>query len=141
MKLLRAVLDTNVIITALRNSSGASYKLLLDLNQGKYVASVSTPLVLEYESVLLRNQGEIGLSKKEISSFVDFICHLSNRCKIFFLWRPILRDPSDEMVLEVAVASKSNFIVTFNKKDFIEAEKFGIVVVTPSEFLKIIEVK
>ena len=141
MSKIRAILDTNVIIAAFKSMRGASHQLLLRFAQGDFIASLSTPLALEYESLLRRNQNELGLSEKDISSFVDSVCSLANRCKIFFLWRPVLRDPNDEMILEVAVASKSTFIVTFNKRDFVAAEKFGIVVVSPGEFLKILEVK
>lgn len=141
MSKFRAVLDTNVIISAFKSSKGASHRVLHHFAHGNFIASISTPLALEYESILLRNQKDLELSGKDISLFIDSVCSLANRCKIFFLWRPVLKDPNDEMILEVAVASKSTFIVTFNKRDFVAAEKFGIVVLSPGEFLKILEVK
>ena len=57
--------------------------------------------------------------------------------RFFYLWRPTLRDPKDDFVLELAVESNCDYIVTFNIKDFAEAKKFGIQAVKPSEFLKI----
>lgn len=141
MSKFRAILDTNVIISAFKSSRGASHRVLHHFAQGNFIASISTPLALEYESILLRNHKDLELSGKDITLFIDSVCSLANRCKIFFLWRPVLKDPNDEMILEVAVASKSTFIVTFNKKDFVAAEKFGIVVLSPGEFLKILEVK
>jgi len=141
MSKFRAILDTNVIISAFKSLRGASHQVLLHFAQGDFIVSLSTPLALEYESILRRNQRDPGLSDKDISLFIDSFCSVANRCKIFFLWRPVLRDPNDEMILEVAVASKSTFIVTFNKKDFVTAENFGIVVLSPGEFLKILEVK
>ena len=55
--------------------------------------------------------------------------------KIFFLWRPFLKDPKDDLVLEVAVESQSEYIITFNTKDFKGCDKFGIAVVTPQEYI------
>ena len=141
MSKIQVVLDTSVIFAALHSREGASHKLLMFLDQGVYENNVSTPLVLEYEATLKKKKEELALSSTEIEKFVDYLCTLSNRKKVFFLWRPTLNDPNDEMVLEVAVASSVSFIVTFNKRDFSNASKFGIVVLNPAEFLKILEIK
>ena len=141
MSKIQVVLDTSVIFAALHSREGASHKLLMFLDQGVYENNVSTPLVLEYEATLKKKKEELALSSTEIEKFVDYLCTLSNRKKVFFLWRPTLNDPNDEMVLEVAVASSVSFIVTFNKRDFSNASKFGILVLNPAEFLKILEIK
>jgi putative PIN family toxin of toxin-antitoxin system len=141
MSKIKVVLDTNVIFAGLDSNSGASHKLLYFLEEGVFENNVSTPLILEYEATLKKKKERLGLSVSEIEKFVDYICSISSRRKVFFLWRPTLNDPNDEMVLEVAVASRVSFIITFNKRDFVEAPRFGIVVLNPSEFLKILEVK
>lgn len=141
MRKIQVVLDTNVIFSALNSNSGASHRLLMLLDEGRYENNVSTPLVLEYEATLKRQKDEIALSSAEIEKFIDYLCSISNRRRVYFLWRPTMNDPNDEMVLEVAVSSRVEFIVTFNKRDFSSAAKFGIIVLNPNEFLKILEVK
>ena len=93
------------------------------------------PLFLEYESVAKRQGLVSKLSSQDVDSVLDyFLSKLSIR-KIFFLWRPYLKDPKDDLVLEVAVESQSEYIITFNTKDFKGCDKFGIAVVTPQEFI------
>jgi putative PIN family toxin of toxin-antitoxin system len=132
----RIVIDTNVFIAALRSRRGASYRLLMLIDRGKFEVNVSVPLVLEYESVAKRFVGEISLTARDIDNILDYICAAARRRKIFYLWRPFLKDPKDDMVLEVAVAASCDFIVTFNKDDFQGVEQFGIELRTPKEFLQ-----
>lgn len=129
------VLDTNVLYSAMRSQGGASFKLLSLLGDGAYEISVSVPLVVEYEDALMRLVGSGKLRKIDIEAVLDFICAQANRQKIFFLWRPLLRDPKDDHVAEVAVAAGCSAIVTYNLKDFKSLEQFGLRVVTPSVFL------
>jgi predicted nucleic acid-binding protein len=105
------------------------------LGLDRFVVSVSVPLVLEYEETSKFFSRKFRLSHKDIDDIIDYLCSISEHRKIHFLWRPVLRDPSDDMVLELAVESESKYILTYNKKDFRGAEKFGIDVVTPKEFL------
>lgn len=63
---------------------------------------------------------------------------LSNQRKVFYLWRPVLKDPKDDMILELAVTAGCHFIVTYNNRDFEGTQRFGLRVVTPKEFLEII---
>ena len=139
----RVVIDTNIFFSAIYSRHGASHKLLLLINSGKFGVSVSVPLILEYEDVSKRNLDNISLSEQDINDIIDFICTVASHQKVFYLWRPFLRDPQDDMVLELAVASQCDFIVTFNKKDFQGVEEnFGIKVLAPKEFLqKIGEIK
>jgi len=136
MKPINIVLDTNVLVSALRFRKGASYKLLTLIDNGNFQLNISVPLFLEYESVTLRECLELPLKKADILDILDYIAKVSNKREIFFLWRPHLKDPKDDLVLEVAVESNSKVIVTYNKKDFIEVDKFGIKVFTPKEFLE-----
>jgi putative PIN family toxin of toxin-antitoxin system len=138
VQLHQIVIDTNVFVAALRSQRGASYKLLMLLGTGKFETNVSVPLVLEYEDVAKRLLKEIQLSESDIDDIIDYICEVANLRKVFYLWRPILKDPKDDMVLELAVAASCDFIVTFNQRDFQGAEKFGLQVIAPKEFLEII---
>lgn len=142
MSVLRIVLDTNVILAALRSQKGASFKLLSLVGTKKFEIHASVALVLEYEDVLQRYRAEVGLSQDDVSIFIDSLCSMAQHHKIYFLWRPSLPDASDELILELAVSAKCEYIVTHNIKDFKGTEKFGIKAVTPKEFLQMIgEVK
>ena len=129
------VIDTNVFIAALRSRRGASYKLLKLVDSGQFEANISVPLILEYEEQANQISREIGLSGREITDIIDYICKVANHRKIHFHWRPVLTDPGDEMVLELAISAEQADIVTFNRADFRGAEQFGIRILTPREFL------
>ncbi len=132
---INVVLDTNILIAALKSKRGSSYKLLMLLADDIYKPNISVPLFVEYESVAKRSGMVAGLTNEEMDEFLDYILSQSSVRKIFYLWRPYLRDPKDDLVLEVAVESQSEYIITFNQKDFKGVEKFGIKIVTPKEFL------
>jgi putative PIN family toxin of toxin-antitoxin system len=136
MTVYQVVVDTNVFVTALRSQLGASYKLLSMIDQEIFQLNLSVPLVLEYEEVAKRMIGEIALSEKEIDDILDFVISRSNHWHIFYLWRPQLKDPSDDMVLELAVTAGCEYILTYNINDFKGSEKFGIEAVTPKAFLE-----
>ena len=133
------VLDTNVLYAGLRSNRGASFRLLELLDSGLFEPCVSVPLVFEYESVLKRAARELGLTHSDVDDVVDFICRVARPQPIFFLWRPLLRDPKDDMVLEVAVEGRCDYIVTHNVRDFAGAEQFGLQIVLPGEFLKLVD--
>jgi putative PIN family toxin of toxin-antitoxin system len=136
MKTPDIVLDTNVIISAQRSQRGAAAKLMSLVGTGRFEIHLSVSLALEYENVLRRQSNVLRLTREDVSDLIDALCTLSHHHKIYFLWRPQLRDAGDELVLELAVAAKCNYIVTYNRKDFAGAEKFGLKVVTPKEFLQ-----
>jgi len=131
------VIDTNVFVSALRSRNGASYRLLSILDNGMFSINVSVALVLEYEDASKRLIGiKYPLSEKDVDDIIDYICQLANHQQVFYLWRPFLKDPGDDMVLELAVAAQANIIVTYNKNDFQGVKEFGIEVLTPKEFLE-----
>ncbi len=132
---MNVVIDTNVIISAMKSRRGASHKLLLALPDKLFIPNISVPLFIEYESVAKREGLSGNLSLEDIDSILDYVLSQSNIREIFYLWRPFLNDPKDDLVLEVAVESQSKYILTFNKKDFNGSEKFGVKVVTPQEFM------
>lgn len=132
----RIVLDTNVFIAALRSRSGASSRLLSLTGTGRFELVVSVPLVLEYEAVAKREEQKIPYAGKEIDRIIDFICNHARRQPIHFLWRPILPDSKDDAVLEAAVAAHCDCIVTYNRKDFLNAREFGLDVVNARQVLQ-----
>jgi len=96
---------------------------------------VSVPLVLEYEDALLRHAADAGLTAADIEAIVDYLCKVGIHQPVFFLWRPLLPDAKDDMVLEAAVAGGCDFIVTFNVRDFSAAATLAIDTLTPKQFL------
>ncbi len=130
------VIDTNILVAALLSQHGASYKLLMMLGSGKFDVHLSVPLVLEYEEVAKRLLGKISPTENDVDAILDYICSIAIRRKVHYLWRPLLNDPKDEMVLELAVAGGCDTIVTYNKRDFRGIEQFGIRLLTAAEFLQ-----
>ncbi len=134
--MIKVIIDTNVLFAGLYSASGASYKLLNLLVSGEFEIILSTPLLFEYEDVLKRNQLLLNLDSVEIEIILDNLCSLAQFQKVYFLWRPYLSDPKDDMVLELAVAANIKTIVTHNLKDFAGIDKFGVEAITPKEFLE-----
>jgi putative PIN family toxin of toxin-antitoxin system len=133
------VLDTNVFVSALISRCGASHRLLKLIGSGLFDSHISVPLILEYEGAAKRRSGsEILLSEQEIDDIIDYICAEAEHHQIHFLWRPFLKDASDDMVLELAVGAGCEYIVTFNLDDFQGIEQFGIEAITPQKALELI---
>ncbi len=128
----RIVLDTSVLAAAFRSWRGASFRLLSRLGNGAFEVVVAVPLIFEYEDVLSR---EIGLPEEDVSAVVDYICSVAVHQRIFFLWRPVLRDPNDDLVLEIAVAANCETIITHNVRDFDRARNAGVRALGPGAFL------
>ena len=135
------VLDSSVLVAALRSRQGASFELLRKLRDGRFAIAVSVPLALEYEAVLTRHASELGLASSEAIGLVDYLCDVGHPQEIHFLWRPMLTDPRDEFILELAVAAGCDAIVTHNVRDFEAAHRFGVAVITPAAFLQRLEEK
>jgi len=136
MKRLEVVIDTNMLVSALKSKRGASFKVLTLIGQSKFDINLSVPLILEYEDVAKRLIGETALNEEDINDILDYICSVSSCREIFYLWRPFLKDPKDDMVLELAVTSNCDMIITYNKKDFKGVEKhFGIRLLSSKELL------
>lgn len=132
----KIVLDTNVLVAALKSRNGASFRLLVALQGEHYTPCLSVPLLVEYESVLKRLGLLPHLQEAEIDAILDYLLSRASIHQIFFLWRPFLKDPKDDLVLEAAFAAQSRYLVTFNVRDFQGVEEaFGIKVVTPKAFL------
>lgn len=135
---IRLVLDTDVIVAAMRSPTGASAELLRRADRGALALLLNVALALEYEAVCGRTDHltAAGLTNREMTIFVDQVIAMAVPVASRFRWRPQLRDPGDELVLEAAVNGQSDAIITFNRRDFAAAAQFGIAVLLPSEALR-----
>jgi putative PIN family toxin of toxin-antitoxin system len=137
--MLRAVLDTSVLVAGLRSRKGASHVLLREVAIGHLIPLVTTALFLEYESVLKRAEQRLehGLSLTEIDGFLAAFASASIGIDVSFQWRPQLSDPNDEMVLEAAINGRADSLVTHNIRDFAKAAgHFKLRLLTPGQLLK-----
>jgi predicted nucleic acid-binding protein len=126
-------------VSGLRSRRGAAFRLLSKVGTGAFEHCLSVGLLFEYESALKRPGMLANLSLRQLDAILDYLCSSAHRQEIHYLWRPALRDPSDDLVLEVAVAGECQSIVTYNVRDFVGSERFGIRVQTPAEFLTELE--
>lgn len=135
---MRAVLDTSVLVAALRSRSGASYQLVEAVLQSEFKPLISVPLALEYEAVLCRPEhlAVSGYSAEEVVGIVKAFCLKGEPVHISHRLRPQLRDPDDEFILEAAYHGKADVIVTFNRRDFAAVKRFGIELISPAEALQ-----
>ena len=130
------VLDTDVIVAAMRSPTGASAAILRAARRGRPTVLLSVALALEYETVCSQADHRLasGLSDQEVETFLTALIALAEPVKTHFLWRPQLRDAGDEMVLEAAVNGHADALVTFNVRDFgVVPSRFGIEVLLPRE--------
>ena len=136
MEKLQIVVDTNVLVAALRSKSGAANLLVNRLDDERWQMNVSNALILEYEDVLTRDDMQRFISLEEVTKTINAISSISQFHKIFYLWRFLSRDPDDNFILELAIKANADYIITFNKKDLSPALEFGVRLVTPREFLE-----
>lgn len=136
---MRYVLDTNVLVSALRSRLGASAALLAALPIRNWRLAISVPLYLEYQDVLQR-PGMVSpdYPPSDVLAVCRYLASIAHPQEIHFLWRSFLPDPKDDMVLELAVAAGARHIVTHNTKDFRGAERFGVRALAPREFLRLV---
>ncbi len=136
---MRLVLDTDIIVAAMRSPRGASAALLLAIDEGRAFMLATVPLFIEYEAVCTRPQHVLasGLGLQDVQLFLDGLADLALPVEPWFLWRPQLRDPGDELVLEAAVNGQADALVTFNRRHYRPAiERFDIPVMLPGEALQ-----
>ena len=136
---VRVVLDTDVVVAAMRSPRGASAAIVRAARQGRATLLLSMPVALEYEAVCCRAEHRLatGLSDREVKVFLTAVVALAEPVTTHFLWRPQLRDPGDEMVLEAAVNGRADALVTFNVRDFGTAPaQFGVQILLPREAIR-----
>jgi putative PIN family toxin of toxin-antitoxin system len=136
MRTVRAVVDTNVLHAGLYSAEGASFRLLRLIDAGRLIPVPSTALLYEYEEILRRHKRDLGLAEADVNDVLDGLCKHGEGRSIHFLWRPQLRDPKDDHILELAVAAGHPPIVTHNVKDFGPAHLLGVRVITPAQLLE-----
>jgi putative PIN family toxin of toxin-antitoxin system len=139
---MRVVLDTSIVVAALRSRRGASHRLLELVAHGKVRLLVSTALFLEYEDVLMRPETRLAtkMDAANVQGFLVAFASAADGVEVNFRWRPQLTDPNDELVLEAAVNGAADALVTHNVRDFREAApRFGLRVLLPREVLKELE--
>jgi putative PIN family toxin of toxin-antitoxin system len=130
---MRVALDTDVLVAAVRSRRGASRAWVRAILNGEADLLLSVPLALQYEAVLMRPEHltASGATTEQIAALLDALCVVCIPVEISFLWRPVLRDADDEMVLEVAVNGGADQLLTFNERDFVGADRFGVTVERP----------
>lgn len=136
--MIRAVLDTNILISARRSRESASNAIIRAVDTGAFRMLASVPLFMEYEAVLSRPEHLLafGLSIETLTGFLNYLASLIEPVKLHYLWRPQLIDMADEMVLETAINGRADCIVTFNAGHFGPASKFNVDIVSPAELLR-----
>jgi putative PIN family toxin of toxin-antitoxin system len=129
-------MDTDTVVAAMRSPAGASAAIIRAVRQRQVTLLLSVPLAIEYEAVCRRSEHReaSGLSAQQVEIFLDAIIAMTEPVPTHFLWRPQLRDPNDEMVLEAAVNGRADALVTFNVRDYaVAGAQFGVEVLLPRE--------
>ena len=135
---MRAVMDTNVLVAALRFRRGASYELLRLLREGKWTLVLSNTVLGEYHEVLHREAGVLKLTQAEADAYLDALCALAEQRALTSEWQPAAADPDDEPLVQLARETGVRYLVTHNVRDVRGATQFGVQVLRPSEFLELL---
>jgi predicted nucleic acid-binding protein len=136
------ILDTSVLIAGLRSSLGASHGLLGMVGSERFCVGLTAALVLEYEAVCMRSLDALGLTGDDVRDLLDYLCGVGKLAAVRFSVRPSVADPDDERVLEAAIATESEWIVTHNIRDMaVGSARYGIEVIRPGEALRRLEVE
>jgi len=133
---MNVTIDSNVLVAAVRSNRGWSYKLVRGIGADlRWQPCVTVPLLHEYAEQICNKEHTPAWSPENRDDFLDYLCASSQCFEVHYLWRPLLADEDDHIVLEAALASSSPVIVTFNKRDLVPAERMGISLMTPKEFM------
>jgi predicted nucleic acid-binding protein len=136
---MMVTLDTSVLVSAARSRQGASFEIVRSLPNPKFDFALSVALYTEWQAVLTRPEHlPPGLNADDAIGFLRYLASLARLQEVYYLWRPFLRDPGDDMVLECAVASGSHYLVTHNVRDFSQSAVLGVTAITPAAFLSVL---
>jgi putative PIN family toxin of toxin-antitoxin system len=130
------------MVAAIRSDAGASRRLLMAGLKQRITMLISVPLLIEYQAVMSRPEHlkASRLSEADVSAILDSVAATAEAVRLAFLWRPFVRDPDDDMVLETAVNGNADAIVTFNRRDFAGATRaFGIPILSPAAAVQLME--
>src|SRR5260370_9438583 len=136
---LKVFLESDVVVAGMRSPGGAYAEILRKARRGRVTLLVSVPLAVEYEAICSEAEHRLaaGLSEREVEIFLDAVVAMAEPVTTHFLWRPQLRDPGDEMVLEAAGNGQADLLVTFNVRDFgTVPSRFGIEMMIPRDALE-----
>ncbi|HEY0723564.1 MAG TPA: putative toxin-antitoxin system toxin component, PIN family [Pyrinomonadaceae bacterium] len=142
VKPIKVVLDTNVLVAAMRSRRGASFALVSSIPSPEFQLCLSVSLYVEWQAVITRSENlPSGRTENDALAFLRYLASQAHLQEIHFLWRPFLRDADDDMILELAFAAGCRYIISHNVKDFHGVEQFGITAIGPGDFLKLIRSK
>lgn len=129
------------MVASLRSAGGASRRLLVAALERRFTLLISIPLFIEYEAVLTRGEHlrAAGLRSGDVSDLLDALASVAEPVVPNFRWRPMLRDPNDDMVFEAALNGAADLLVTFNKRDFEGAAVSNLRIASPAEALRALE--
>lgn len=140
--IVRIVVDTSVIISALISSTGASRELLRKCLQRRYQPLMGNALFCEYEEVINRDEvlSLCPLSTEEVQTLVAAFMSVCEWTRIYYLWRPNLKDEADNHLIELAIAGNAQIIATHNIKDFRQTQLIfpELSIKRPNEIINII---
>lgn len=139
---MKIVIDTSVLVAAARSRNGASFKLVSVLPIPTVEIALTVAVYTEWQAVLTRPENlPPGATQDDALAFLRYLASIAHLQDVHFLWRPFSRDPDDDMIVECAVASGSEYIVTHNVKDFRRVSELNVQVITPAELLKLLRSK
>jgi putative PIN family toxin of toxin-antitoxin system len=137
---MHVVFDTSLLVSAVRSQAGASYALLAGLPHPRYKFCLSVALYMEWQAVLSRPEHlPPGQSAQTARGFLRYLASIAHLQDVHYLWRPFLRDPADDMVLELAIAAQARYIVTHNLRDFDRTISMGVIAISPGDFYQRIQ--
>ena len=139
---MRITLDTSVLVAAARSRNGASFKLVSMLPTPEIEIALTVPLYTEWQAVMTRPENlPPGATAEDARAFLRYLASIAHLQEVHFLWRPFSRDPDDDMIVECAVSSGCEYIVTHNAKDFRRVEELNVQVITPADLLNLLKEK
>lgn len=135
------VIDTNVFVAALRSGGGASRQVLRRCLGGSYKPLFSNALWLEYEDLLVRHKWTEETTAEERHQILAALASAGQWIKIYYGWRPNLRDEGDNHLIELAIAGSARAVITHNQRDVKSGELLwkNLLILTPSECLELIQ--
>ena len=139
---MRITLDTSVLVAAARSRNGASFKLVSMLPTPEIEIALTVPLYTEWQAVMTRPENlPPGATAEDARAFLRYLASIAHLQEVHFLWRPFSRDPDDDMIVECAVSSGCEYIVTHNAKDFRRVEELNVQVIAPADLLNLLRGK
>ena len=137
--MIRAVLDTNILLSSLRSRNGASHEILSRLVRKEFELIIGNTVLAEYDEVLKRECPSFGIPIANVDRFLDALCSASTFFRTSSFWKPALPDPDDEAFAQLALEAKVGYLVTCNQRHFPPDRLPALRVVPPKEFLQVLK--